>query len=298
MKQALIILSVIAVAFLAACSDNAKSLALQTNGGVKSVADLQKVTEDSELSNFKKQLEANKNVEIPDIILAVKKKFGIGSKTLRSRVDNTKTFQDIRTSDTNKNAQDDSKLMKQPGFEDVETLDTANDASKVVVNKIKNQETKYICIQTCEKQVIVVRKLNDDGKVDAVHIYVTADISKSNATILTKTNKSLNSISMTYDLSSDRMLLKFDMLKDKNSMVLKTAAFALNQDPISSIVFAEVNGDETGSMDVLKASGKMIRLNFDNDKDVIKIKLLNDLGVFGRNSNNSEELEKGTQIHF
>lgn len=299
MKQTLLILSIIIAAFIAACSESTTSLSLKTNGLHKTLAQQEKASSDEELKKLKAKLEKNKNVEIPDIITAVKMKFGhnySAKEQLQFGSKDQKKFED------SKKDIPDEKLTKQPAFDGVAMIDSNSDASVISPVKIKNEESKYICIQTCEKQIIILRKMDDTGKVISVSAFVAAEISSTNVEILTKTNKTLKSIAASFDLASDRMALKFNMTKDKKDMILVTADFPYSQNVVKGLDFSDEKGDETGVLDITKVYGnKSILMTFVNDKDTIKIKLKDDLGVFGKNkltiteSGNDKNLQNSGQ---
>lgn len=292
MKQVLLIFSFVIAAFIAACSDSATRIPMKTGGGSSqmSVEQLEKASSDDELKKFKTQLEKNKNIEIPDIIKAVKVRFDRFNSVKEQPKSGPKDIKKLEASTAAKDVPDE-KLTKQPAFDSLDMIDVGSDPTIIYQTAIKNEESKHICIQTCEKQIIILRKKNDEGKVISVKAFVAAEISESNAVIVTKTNKTLKSIEVSFDISSGQMALKFNMTKDKKAMVLNTVPFSYGQLTLSNIAFMDADALEFGTFDLVIANkNKIIRMRFDSDKDSINIKLKDDLGVFGKNKALEAEL--------
>lgn len=284
MKQALLIFSFVIAAFIAACSNSTTKIPLKMGGNSQmSVEQLEKASSDDELKKFKTQLEKNKNIEIPDIIKAVKAKFDRFNSVKEQPKSGPKDTKKLEALTIAKDIPDE-KLTKQPAFDSVDMIDINSDPTIIYPTAIKDEESKHICIQTCEKQIIILRKKDKNGKIISISAFVAAEISEANAVIVTKTNKTLKSIEASFDIRADQMALKFNMTKDKKAMILNTVPFTSGQQVLNNIAFMDSDALEFGTFDLVTPNkNKIIRMRFDSDKDIINIKLKDDLGIFGKN---------------
>jgi hypothetical protein len=285
MKQLLIVLSLIIAAFVAACASDANQKThVKTSGGAqKTIKDLDVASSDAELKNLKKQLESIKNVELPDVIAAVKRKFGttkINTPVARDQSKNLNSDNGTKIEE-----KPEEKVTNPSTFSGLALLDNPD-----VAEKAGNVETKAVCINTCDVQIIVKRKTDNGGKLIAVAAYVVAELKAGNFDVQksTITKKTLDSIVASYEASSDTMNLKVFMTKETQKIVLNAKNYIYSS-PLTSLEFsARTVGDnpkpiDSGTLTVGNVDEvKTLTLNFKIEGAEVIAFILNDYGLFGK----------------
>lgn len=288
MKKIVIILSLIISAFVMACSDG--TTRIQTKAGVgsqKTLEDLEKASSEQELSKLKKQLEENPSTEVADVIRAVKQKFGARAVQVRPKNEQLK----------DKNGKK-RRILESPAAEEKisaspvevnlsEVFMVENDnPSNAVITKANNNETIHICVKSCDTQIIVNKKMSEEGKLKSVDVFVAHEINKENVSVSNSSlkNKDIKSILALYSVKGDKMLLTFSMTKSSKALIFLSEEFIYDEAklPIGKIISAD--NDESGNFQVMKNGNvKTIRLDLDIEKDIVIIRLNNDSGLFGKN---------------
>lgn len=289
MKQIILILSMVIAAFIAACGkDNSQSLRMSKSraNSVKTVEQLEKASSDQELQNMAKRLEAKKDLQVPDIIAEVNRVFGT---TKIKDIPKSKTSEDklLQKSEVPEN---ENKPLAVPevevsniGLEKEITLGSVKSESLT-----KAESVKSVCVGTCDVQIQIVKNVEDSGQVSAIKAYVVTRIADGNVKIVNSKlkNKTLSEIVSVYNSSTQAMSIKILMKNGSQDLLLHGESYTYDANTLPQTRFSESETGDSGTLRVSTSAQtkKFMQIEFDIDGDKISIELVNDFGVFGRNS--------------
>lgn len=290
MKQIILILSFIIAAFLAACSDSVTTTELKQNGGggQKTIEQLEKASTDESLEALKAQLELNKNLQISDIILTVKSKFGTSKKIEKEQPRKNGKKNSKRQVKVVEQAEvvveeNDEKVTER--LLNLDFAETSSDASKVLESADGNTQKKVVCINTCKTQILIEKEYDSSKKLSDVRAFVVVSLDKENISHVSsdKDEKTLAAITAYYAARNSNMILEFGISnKDGKKLNPKSKPFVYDEGDFSG-EFSQASTGTKGEYSVgVESDKKYLNLSF-NNQEVLISHLVNDYGLFGSN---------------
>jgi hypothetical protein len=281
MKQLLIILSIVVGAFIAACSQESHKIKVGAHQKLtKSVEEMDKATSDEELAKLKASLEKKENLQFGDVVTAVKNKFGRNFNT------NVK----IKNSDDKeKDITREEKPTRVSNFAGIDMFDIQDSTKIVPLASGENEESKVICIKTCDLQVTVLKKLDATGKVVSVSAFVATEIGQDKITPISSggLKKVLNSLVASYEVSTDSMNLKFSLTRESTKMIILTENYEYKSESVPALKFklkdlAHLNEmEDSGSLNITgEGTSRILVFDFNAESARLSAKLKDDLGLF------------------
>lgn len=286
MKQFLLAISILAAAFLVACADSKSKLSPRANGvsSAKTLEQLEKASSDEELSKMKKQLESNKKLHASDVIRAVNAKFGNKNVGLKSKKKGDKKVQQkisVFDMDKDPSEQQEARAVQNELLQGVAVRDENGDADKIITLKDNEVETKNVCINTCDIQIVVERIMNEKGALVALKAYVVVKASGFEHIDDGVNDKKVQSLIATY--GDNQMIFKISVKQGEKIINVTTDAFTYAMNKLPSGVFSDKNGLIEGKYDIKIVDGvTAIRLVFDK----VMATKFDDLGLFKNKSSN------------